>query len=149
MKKILTFVLLFALIGQLESCKKENKETEEVQKPSIAFQADQYGSSLEWTAYKTTDKVPVKGTFKDVRIVNSVKSADVAGAIDGMQFEIPVSSIFTNDTIRDGKLQRFFFAVMENSMTLKGEFSVESEDSGNLSVSMNGMSRISPGPFTI
>lgn len=149
MKKILTFVLLATLIGQLGSCKKENKETEEVQKPSISFQADQEGSSLEWTAYKTTDKVPVKGTFKDVRIVNSVKSADVAGAIDGMRFEIPVSSIFTNDTIRDGKLQKFFFAVMENSMTLKGEFNVESEDSGNLSVSMNGMSKQLPFKYKV
>ena len=149
MKKILTFVLLAMLIGQLGSCKKEKKETEEVQKPSIAFQADQEGSSLEWTAYKTTDKVPVKGTFKEVRIVNSVKSADVAGAIDGMRFEIPVSSIFTNDTIRDGKLQKFFFAAMENSMTLKGEFSVESEDSGNLSVSMNGMSKELPFEYKV
>ncbi len=149
MKKLLTLILFTALVTQLGACKKETKKTEEADKPVLAYQADAQGSSLQWTAYKTTDKVPVKGTFKDVRIVNSNISADPAQAIDEMSFEIPVSSIFTNDTIRDGKLQKFFFAVMENSMTLKGKLNVESSDAGTMSISMNGLSKDLPFKFEI
>jgi polyisoprenoid-binding protein YceI len=149
MKKIVTFAFLILLGAQLDACKKESKQTEDAEKPSLAYQADEVGSSLQWTAYKTSDKVPVKGTFKDVRITRSMSSADKAGALDGMSFEIPVSSIFTNDTIRDGKLQKFFFAVMENSMTLKGELNVESSDTGKMNISMNGMSKELPFEFEI
>lgn len=149
MYRLLTFILIITLGLQLDACKKETKQTEEAEKETVAFLPDEEGSSLQWTAYKTSDKVPVKGTFKEVRITGSNKGADAAGAIDGMSFEIPVSSIFTNDTIRDGKLQKFFFAVMENSMTLKGKFSVESEDSGNLNISMNGMSKELPFQFEV
>ena len=142
-------VMMIALGAQLVSCKKETKETQQIEKPALVFQASEEGSSLQWTAYKTSDKVPVKGTFKDVRIISSNKSADAAGSLEGLSFEIPVSSIFTNDTIRDGKLQKFFFAVMDNSMTLKGKFKVESADSGNLDISMNGMSRELPFKFEV
>ena len=92
-------VMMIALGAQLVSCKKETKETQQIEKPALVFQASEEGSSLQWTAYKTSDKVPVKGTFKDVRIVSSNKSADAAGSLEGLSFEIPVSSIFTNDTI--------------------------------------------------
>lgn len=149
MYRLLTFILIITLGLQLDACKKETKQTEEAEKETVAFLPDEEGSSLQWTAYKTSDKVPVKGTFKEVRITGSNKGADAAGAIDGMSFEIPVSSIFTNDTIRDGKLQKFFFAVMENSMTLKGKFSVGSEGSGNLNISMNGMSKELPFQFEV
>ena len=142
-------VMMIALGAQLVSCKKETKETQQIEKPALVFQASEEGSSLQWTAYKTSDKVPVKGTFKDVRIVSSNKSADAAGSLEGLSFEIPVSSIFTNDTIRDGKLQKFFFAIMNNSMTLKGKFKVESADSRNLDISMNGMSRELPFKFEV
>lgn len=149
MKHLFAFLIILSIGTQLISCKRGNKETKEEEKPALVFQASEKGSSLQWTAYKTSDKVPVKGTFKDVRIVNSNKSDDVAGSLEGLSFEIPVSSIMTNDTIRDGKLQKFFFAVMENSMTLKGKFNVESSDSGNLDISMNGMSKELPFKFMI
>ena len=149
MKRLLTFILFVALVTQLDACKKETAKTEEAEKPALAYQADAEGSSLQWTAYKTTDKVPVKGTFKDVRIIKSNRSGEPAQAIDEMSFEIPVSSIFTNDTIRDGKLQKFFFAVMENSMTLKGKLNVDSADAGTMSISMNGLSKDVPFKFEV
>ena len=149
MKHVFTFLLVAILGAQMISCKKETQQTKEAEKPELNYVASEEGSSLQWTAFKTTDRVPVKGTFNEVRIVNSVKGADPSGSLDGLSFEIPVSSIMTNDTIRDGKLQKFFFAVMENSLTLKGKFKVESETSGNLDISMNGMSRELPFTYQV
>ena len=140
---------MLILGGQLIACKKEKTETPEAEKPAIQFAASEAGSSLQWTAYKTSEKVPVKGTFKEVKIVNSKTSEDAAGTLNELGFEIPVSSIFTNDTIRDGKLQKFFFAVMENSMMLKGKFNVENASSGKLEISMNGLSKSLPFSYEV
>ncbi len=144
MKHLTTLLMVAVLSTQFISCKKEAEQSKEVEKPTAQFVVKKDGSSVQWTAYKTSDRVAVKGTFKEVRIADKVQGTDARGALDGLGFEIPVSSIMTNDTIRDGKLQKFFFAVMENSLTLKGKFKVESEGSGSLDLSMNGMSRELP-----
>ncbi len=149
MKHLFYIAVMLVLGGQLISCKNEKTETTEAEKPSIQFEASEAGSSMQWTAYKTSEKVPVKGTFKDVRIVSSKPGEDAAGTLRDLGFEIPVNSIFTNDTIRDGKLQKFFFAVMENSMTLKGKFNVETANSGKLEISMNGLSKSLPFNYEV
>jgi len=149
MKYLSSIFLILALGLQLVSCEKEKKASDEISKPTLSYQASEKGSSLVWTAYKTSDKVPVKGSFKEVAIVDNKAGETPSESLQDLSFEIPVSSIFTNDTIRDGKLKKFFFAVMENSMTLKGKISVESEDSGTLDISMNGLTKQLPFNFQV
>ena len=149
MKHLFYIAVMLVLVGHLTSCKNEKSSQVEPEKPVVQFQASEQGSSMEWTAYKTTDRVPVKGSFKDIRIVSSNSGEDAAGTLSDLGFEIPVNSIFTNDTIRDGKLKKFFFAVMENSMTLKGKFNVETESSGKLEISMNGLSKTLPFNYQV
>ena len=149
MKHLTTLLLVAVLSAQSISCKKEAEQSKEAAEPAAQYVVKVDGSSVQWTAFKTSDRVPVKGTFKEVRIDNKVQGQDARGALDGLGFEIPVSSIMTNDTIRDGKLQKFFFAVMENSLSLKGKFKVESEGSGSLDLSLNGMSRELPFTYQV
>jgi hypothetical protein len=149
MKHLFYTAVMLVLVGQLISCKNEKSGSTEVEKPVAQFNVSEAGSSMEWTAYKTSDKVPVKGTFKEIRVVSSNGGDNAAGALSDLGFEIPVRSIFTNDSIRDGKLQKFFFAVMENSMTLKGKFNVETETSGKLEISMNGLSKTLPFDYKV
>ena len=149
MKQLFYIAMILVLGGQLISCKKEKENAVEAEKAKIQFVVSEAGSSMEWTAYKTSDKVPVKGTFNEVKIVSSNPGDDAAGALSDLGFEIPVNSIFTNDSIRDGKLQKFFFEVMENSMTLKGKFNVKTENSGNLEISMNGLSKTLPFNYEV
>lgn len=149
MKHFFYIAVMLVLGGQFISCKKEKTSTVEPEKPAIQFEASEEGSSLQWTAYKTSEKVPVKGTFKEVKIVSRKPSDTASGTLSDLGFEIPVNSIFTNDTIRDGKLQKFFFAVMENSMTLKGKFNVETANSGQLEISMNGLNKTLPFNYKV
>ena len=67
-----------------------------------------------------------------------------AASLEGLEFEIPVSSIYSKDTIRDGKLKRLFFGVMENTLNLKGKFSVKDASNGNIALSMNGVTKELP-----
>lgn len=143
MKKILIlcFVTMFSFL--LFACGKEKKPTENTEANDV-YVIDAANSSVQWTAYKTTDKLPVKGTFKEINITASNDGKSSVEAIEGLEFEIPVSSIFTKDTIRDHKINKFFFAVMDNTLSLKGVFSVENETQGNLALTMNGMTQDLP-----
>lgn len=143
MKKLLNFSLILSLTFFVISCEKEKKASEKSD-ASVAYTIDAKNSSLQWTAFKTSDKVPVKGTFKEIKIIKSTDGSSAANALQGLEFEIPVSSIFSKDTIRDGKLNTFFFNVMENTLSLKGSFKIEGEDKGALSLTMNGLTKDLP-----
>jgi polyisoprenoid-binding protein YceI len=143
MKKILNYALILIFTFVLASCEKEKKSVEKTT-ATKSYVIDALKSTVQWTAYKTTDKLPVKGTFKEINILNMNEGSSAPASLEGLEFEIPVSSIFTNDTIRDTKLNTFFFAIMENTLSLKGVFSVENETKGNLALTMNGLTKDLP-----
>ena len=143
MKKIINFSLIIVLSITIFSCENEKKQKEKsVAESSYSIDAEK--SSVQWTGYKTTDKVAVNGTFKEIRILEMNSGSTAAASIEGLEFEIPVSSIYSKDTIRDGKLMRLFFGVMENTLSLKGKFSVKDASNGNIALSMNGLTKELP-----
>lgn len=143
MKKIINLSLIIVLSITLFSCEKEKKQ-EEKPATETSYSIDAENSSVQWTGYKTTDKVAVNGTFKEISILNLNSGSTAAAALEGLEFEIPVSSIYSKDTIRDGKLKRLFFGVMENTLNLKGKFTVKDASNGNIALSMNGLTKELP-----
>ena len=143
MKKIINFSLIIVLSIAIFSCKNEKKQKEKpVAEASYSIDAEK--SRVQWTGYKTTDKVAVNGTFKEISILEMNSGNTATDALEGLEFEIPVSSIYSKDTIRDGKLMRLFFGVMENTLSLKGKFSVKDASNGNIALSMNGLTKELP-----
>ena len=104
---------------------------------------------IGWTAYKTTDKVPVKGQFSALTIENVKKDSTVMGALNGLKFKIPISSLFTNDTIRDGKLKKFFFGAMKNTAEIKGTVHMNNDNTSTVELTMNGITRDLPIAYII
>ncbi len=143
MKKILNLSLILIISISFFACEKEKKQEE---KPVVesTYSIDATQSTVQWTAYKTTDKLPVKGTFNEINIKNSNSGSTAVASLEGLEFEIPVSSIYSKDSIRDGKLNKFFFAVMENTLSLKGTFSVKDDSNGQIEISMNGLTKELP-----
>ena len=86
----------------VSSCKKSEKKEVSLIEKKYSIIAD--STKINWTAYKTTAKVPVNGQFKEITIENAKKDTTALGALNGLKFKIPVSSLITNDTIRDKKL---------------------------------------------
>ncbi|UCE93714.1 MAG: YceI family protein [Flavobacteriaceae bacterium] len=150
MKKIAQFSLVMFMAFSLTFCSKEKKDSKDILKDDKAeITVDKELSSVTWTAYKTTDKVPVNGTFQEIKVLNANKGATGVEALEDFEFEIPVSSIYSKDTIRDGKLKRFFFAVLENSMQLKGKFQIEDESNGSIAFTMNGLTKDLPFTYQV
>lgn len=143
MKKIaLTFASALLII--FASCKdakksEDSKNVEATAKTTDMYSLVQDSTKVSFTAYKTTDKVPVGGMFKKINFTNTTSGATAMEALNGTEFSIPVSSLFTNDPTgtRDPKLLEFFFGVLKDTELISGVVKVEGENS-SIDVTLNG-----------
>ncbi len=145
--KIGILVMSVALFSCGEEKAPENNNEE------IMYQIDAESVSLNWTAYKTTEKKGVNGEFGKINVENTSLAESPEGAIDDVSFSVPVSSLFTNDAIRDNKLINLFFGVMDNTEFIKGTFHALEGDAesgkGVMDLTMNGKTCDLPYDYTI
>ena len=136
MKKYLSLTILIVFIFSFNSCKKDVKK-EEIKEKNYSIVPET--TSIGWIAYKTTDKIPVSGKFTSLKIIKSNVGKSVLESLNGTEFSIPVSSIFSGNDERDGKLKEFFFGVMDNTINLTGTISMKDDTSGTIELNMNGI----------
>jgi len=153
MKKQNILILILLLAFQFTACNTEKKDdkkvTETTKKSTAAFVLSEAINSVEWTAYKTTEKFPVKGKFKKVEVTKGGEGSSVKEAIHNAEFSIPISSIFTSDTSRDYKIRKFFFGVMDNTKLLSGKLVIENDSLGYANITMNGITDKLPFSYAI
>lgn len=151
MRKLLYLSLFIAATLTIVSCgndKKEKKSTEKSTEDKT-YSIEPKTTTINWTAYKTTSKIPVKGQFTKFTIDNSKKGNSVKETLDGLKFSIPVSSLFTKDSIRDGKLKKFFFGSMKDTQEIKGTLHISDDSTGTADITMNGISQTLPINYVI
>jgi hypothetical protein len=148
MKKIILLTLILGFSFQFTSCKSDEKKPEAKQKTvkTYPYSLKNATNTIGWVAYKTTDKIPVKGTFKKIDITKNGYGASAKEAINGAEFSIPVSSIFTSDVSRDFKLKKFFFGAMANTKLLSGKLNLATDSTGVAAITMNSVT--ADLPFT-
>ena len=152
-RSILYSVLLFTII-YLSGCKSDTKSEstiaieKEIPKSSAKFSLSEATNKIGWTAYKTTEKIPVNGEFKKVNITANGEGNTIKEAIHNTSFSIPVSSIFTKDSSRDYKIRKFFFSFMDTSL-LSGTLEISSASTGIANIKMNGITNKVPFEYTI
>jgi len=134
MKKLHLIGLLLLTIITISSCKQNEKKVTEPSKKGYAVEPKT--TTINWTAYKTTSKTPVKGQFTKVTIEHKNKATTVLKALNGLKFSIPVNSLFTKDTIRDKKLKKFFFGTMKNTLEITGVITANNKNSGTVSLTI-------------
>lgn len=120
MKKIAVFAFAVAILTT--SCKKDEK-TETVTEPipevsGLKIIAD--STKVNWTAFKTTEKVAVGGSFRTIELKDTKTGETPEEVLEGAAFSIPVSSLFTDNADRDSKLLKFFFGTLKNTELLSG-----------------------------
>ena len=150
MKKITILSILFIIAFNFSSCKSE-KKTDKVEDKTTtkAFSLKKAKNEINFTAYKTTDKVPVGGQFKKVDIISGGEGNSIKEAINNTAFSIPVSSIFTKDTSRDFKIKKFFFGIMDNTRLLSGKLIIENDSIGYANIKMNGVTEKIAFTYTV
>ncbi|MCM4171661.1 hypothetical protein DHD32_09225 [Arenibacter sp. TNZ] len=155
MKKIAFACLSLLLITGI-SCKDAKKGQDEQAVELEATSSQKFSlvkdsTKVSFTAYKTTEKLPVGGKFTKINIKETNEGITALQALNGTTFSIPVSSLFTNDATgtRDPKILEFFFGVMENTELISGEFKVSGADKCSIDVTLNGKTANIPLDHTI
>lgn len=143
MKKI---AILFIAVITLTACKNKKQETPEVSTENTV-QLDPETTVLNWTGYKFTNKTGVKGQFNSIVISKNQAAATIAEALNGVEVSIPVSSIFSNNGVRDAKLKSLFFGLMEHTELLTGTITSANENGGIMALTMNNQTH--DLPFTL
>jgi len=147
-----TLLILAASSLLAVSCKNETKKTETtpnvVETSQETYQVSAKGSEVSWTGYKFTEKKGVKGKFKTINVTKAPKAKTQIEAFNGVEFSIPVSSVFSNNAIRDGKLKELFFGMMDDTEFLSGSFTTSGEEI-ILNLKMNGTTKEIPLTYKI
>ena len=155
MKKVCVVLFLVAIAVNFSGCKSETikadtKKTDvPVIKSNAAFSLKTATNEINFTAYKTTEKIAVGGQFKKVDIIEGGEGNSIKEAVNNTQFSIPVSSLFTKDTSRDYKIKKFFFGIMDNTKLLSGKLIIENDTTGVAEIKMNGITNKVPFTYTI
>jgi len=161
MRKYL-FILLSALVLIAYSCKSANKTDKSNAAQTSAqngktFSVQKGQTTINWTAYKKSNKAPVHGTFKSsasntASLVKKATPATTAlGAVNGLEFNVPVMDIFSGNEQRDNILRKFFFGIMKNTVQLQGTVHLDSTaaSTGRVDFSMNDEEHSFPVTFSV
>jgi len=69
-------------------------------------------TTVKWTAYKTTARVGVGGSFTDLSITPGKDDGTLNEIMTGLSFALDIASTSTKDTSRDRKIRQYFFGTM-------------------------------------
>jgi len=133
-------VLVILTLG-LTSCKEEKKEVKtestETVDNEVKYVIKPNATSVKWTAYKTTEKVPVGGEFSTLNF-DAKEGATPQEALNNLEFAIPIENLFTKDESRDLKIKTSFFGSMLNTEFIKGKIKYI-DNAYVASITMNGV----------
>lgn len=115
----------------LTGCASDEKEKSPLE-PIIAT------ANVEWTAYKTTDKLPVKGKFETLRLDNFGSGSTVDSVMNKVLFKVEAFSLITGDTERDEKIRKSFFGLMDEPGVILGQLNTE-DGEWFIRLKMNGV----------
>ncbi|MCF8714771.1 YceI family protein [Joostella atrarenae] len=144
MKKIgITFIALAMVMAV--SCKKKESKTEVKENvEAVAKEPLKLRNSLQFTAFKTPEKVGVKGTFTEINLTNIQEDENaIKDILTGANFEINTSSISTKDAGRDIKLKEFFFDNLA-SQKITGTFKSFNGNEAIVTIKMNDVEKDIP-----
>ena len=149
MKTLSTLVFILVL---LTSCQNNHKKTRDQQpKTTEKMQSEQWildedNSSIHWTGYKTSGKIPVKGVFKTFKIKGVKPVTDLVSALQNAQAEINIYSIFSDNEERDNKLIGKLFENMTDTQNIYARIEKIEADgqSAMMTINMNAHEKTVP-----
>ncbi len=105
------------------------------------FKYDPSKVKFNFTAYKLpgANKTGVNGTFKTINVSGAKETDAIENVMSNTTFSIPVNTLSTNDTDRDGKIVKFFFGNLIESDTITGSFGAFENNIIPVKLNLNNM----------
>ena len=139
MKKTLIILLTLIIISCGPNDKKD--QAEEKKTESVKYSVDPKNVEFKWIAYKTSDKIPVPGTFDKIEI-NVAQGVDIPSLLLTTSFKIDGTTINSGNPERDEKLRKFFVANWSDSLisgTIETVTGNNKEGQGKFKLEWNGL----------
>jgi hypothetical protein len=144
---VLCALSALVLIGCQSESTAESKKKETVKQCFYSYSS---GSSvLEWTAFKFTEKTPVKGTFNTIDIEGLETSDDPKKLIESLSFEIATESVETQNPERNGKIAELFFGTIATPVINGKVRSLSNNGKATIEISMNNLKQDVVGDYTL
>lgn len=150
MKKGIFWSLAIAGTMVFASCGGDGEEVVEETPLEICFyEYDYEASEFTWTAYKTSDKVGVSGTFNTIVVLGDDSSDDPKALLESMKFIMKTESVETNNADRNKKIAELFFGTI-NTPSIMGSIK-KLNDNGKaiIEVMMNDVTVDVEGDYTL
>ncbi len=116
--------------------------------PACSYASDPKDIKVEWTAFKTMQKVPVKGSLPQLKVTGPSSTASLAELMKGLKVEIDATAIETGNPGRNVTIQEFFFGKLNPPFKLTASVDqVQGDDlKGTLQakITMNGNAQSVP-----
>ncbi|MCB1214435.1 MAG: YceI family protein [Deltaproteobacteria bacterium] len=152
--KTISYIILCVSLVHLSACQTisswfgdEKKESAEPSATmSCQYQAHPESFELQWTAFKTTEKIPVKGTFTNIQWLGAVQAPSFEELLKTYSVVIDGKTVETHNPGRNATVQEYFFGEWLNQAKIEGKvLGVEgNEEKGkiNIELSFNGVKKV-------
>lgn len=136
--------------GTKDSNKEASADTEKAATPKTCLYSYNSGAtSMKWTAYKTTEKKGVGGTFNDLTVSNTTDSENALEVVQNASFVIDPTSVNSKLEDRDKKITEHFFGTMSEVGKITGHLgALNADGTGTLTIKMNGIEKEVPVSYT-
>ena len=124
------FFTLFSACDNQSDSKTNDAITDKSNGTECIYTVVNDSTSVTWTAFKTNDRIGVKGHFDDIKVWTPEKALSQKNALVGTSFDIVTASVNSGNAERDPKLIKFFFSTLTDGHIIKGE--IISADGNNL-----------------
>ena len=128
-------ILAISCGGESTDAVEENENME-----SCVYRYDESTTTVNWTAFKFTERKGVGGTFNSVNVLISEASENMFNTLTGATFTIPVKEVNSKNPDRDLKIKTHFFGSMQSTDFISGLIKSINETSAIIEITMNGMS---------
>ncbi len=146
MKKFAIFSLFLILFLACQNNKKSSPQKpvpkEKLQTTTWILNED--ASSIHWTGFKTTGKIPVKGVFQNFEIKGVKPATILKDALKQAQADINIYSVFSDNEDRDSKLIGDLFESMTDTEHIYARVEKIVNDSIIINIHMNAHEKIVP-----
>lgn len=150
MKKTIFLFASLVLAVSITSCKSDASEVvEDAPKEKVcSYSYDDSTTDFEWTAYKTSDKAGVPGSFNEIE-VTFAESDDPKKVIESIEFSMNTASVETNNEERNGKIAKHFFETIDTE-TIDGSIkSLGDNGKATIEIEMNGIAVEIEGDYAL
>ena len=144
MKKLslgLSFLVLFAMGG----CGPK--------KSACQYSTDPKAIQLVWTAFKFTEKTPVKGRFNKAEVSGKSSAPTLPELMKGLRIDIDGATVETDNPGRNATIQQFFFEKFNPPFKIQATIASvtgdEQKGSLQIKIDLNGAAKEIPFTYTV